>query len=122
MKIVDKYGLAQEKNGTPFYNVDKYGSIYSPLKILDGSQFTPSWHDNKPFFNGVTYLEPDCDLDNGCSGGFTEDHLPDKMKLFNVDDDSNNYGDDDKFLILDKDELKVIIDYLSQCYDTLQGV
>ena len=121
MKIVDKYGLAQEGNGTPFYNIDKYGNISSPLKILDGPQWISSWNDNKPFFNGVTYLKPDWDLGNGCTEDFVEGHLPDKMELFNVDDDSNDYSDEDKFLVLDKAELKVIIDYLKECYDTLQG-
>ena len=120
MKIVDKYGLAKESNGTPFYYVDKYGNIDSPLKILDGSQRTPSWYDGKPFFNGVTYLEPDWDLGNGCTEDFVEGHLPDKMELFNVDDCSNDYNDGAKFLVLNKEELKVIIDYLQDCYNALQ--
>ena len=119
MKVVDKYTLAKCSNGTPFYRLDKWGNINSGLRILDGSQWL-SIYDGKPMFNGVTHIKPDFDLGNGCVESFDENNVPDKLELFNVDDDSNDYNDADRFLVLNKDELKVIIDYLQECYDSLE--
>ena len=42
-----------------------------------------------------------------------------KFELYEDDDDSNNYGDDDRFLILNKTEFKIILDELQNYYNLL---
>ena len=120
MKIVDKYELAKEPCGTPFYCLDEYGNIgkgcEQGLLILESKTFYSL--DNKPMFNGVTYLQPDFLEDNSIEG-FKEGHLPKNFELECVDTDSNDFEDDDRFLVLDKHELKHIIDYLFNCYRKL---
>ena len=118
MKVVDKYELAKEPWGTPFYCLTKDGFINKregTLLILDSHTFYRCI-DNKPMFNGVCYLTPDFEENNDV---FSEDLLPDKFELFSVDTDSNDFDDDDKFLVLNKEELKYIIDYLTFCYDSI---
>ena len=119
MKVVDKYELAKHSNGTPFYELNRYGYIVGGLHILDGSQYM-SIYNGKPVFNGVTHIEPDFDLDNGCREPFEEGSVPLEMELFNVDDDSNDYCDLDRFLVLSKKDFKVIVDYLKDCYNKLE--
>ena len=119
MKIVDKYGLAKCSYGTPFYNLDECGNGYfqvrEGLKILTSNTLYTSTG-NKPFFNGVCPLEPDIYEEENCCGIFTEDMVEKaKFELYETDDDSNNYDNEDRFLILDKKEFKIILDEL-QCY------
>ena len=67
-------------------------------------------------FNGVCYLEPDFEEGNYV---FLEKLLPKEFELFCVDTDSNDYDDEDRFLVLNKEELKYIIDYMTDCYNNL---
>ena len=120
MKVVDKYKLAKHSNGTPFYKLDLYGNIRGGLHVLDGTQWLSVWDDGNPFFVGVTHIEPDFNLDNGCREAFEEDSVPVEFELFNIDDDSNDYTDDDRFLVLSKEDFKVIVDYLKDCYNKLE--
>jgi len=120
MKIVDKYELATMPFGTPFYRLDEYGNVgcgcEQGLCILLGNHFID--HNGKPFFNGVCYLEPD--YDDEMYGHFVEGNLPKKFDLFSVDTDSNDFDDNDKFLVLEPNELKFIIDYLQECYNNIK--
>lgn len=117
MKIVNKYELALMPAGTAFYVLDENGFIgkgsEKGLLILESDTFYG--YDGKPMFNGVCYLEPD--HKEGSYGCFREDELPDQFELFCVDTDSNDFTDEDKFLVLEPEELKMIIDYLQNCYE-----
>lgn len=119
MKIVDKYGLAKEPNGTAFYVLDEYGNIGNRseqgLLILESESFFNLTGSGKPFFNGVAYLMPDVDHSkDGLDMYEFSDGEP-----FCVDTDSSDFDDDDRFLVLDKSELGLIIKYLQGCYGRL---
>ena len=123
MKIVDKYDLAKCSYGTPFYNLDECGNGYfqvrEGLKILTSNALY-SHTGNKPMFNGVCPLEPDIYDEENCCGLFTKEMAENvKFELFETDDDSNNYDDEDRFLILDKKEFKIILDELQSYYDMM---
>ena len=123
MKIVDKYDLAKCSYGTPFYNLDECGNGYfqvrEGLKILTSNTLY-SHTGNKPMFNGVCPLEPDIYDEENCCGLFTKEMAENvKFELFETDDDSNNYDDEDRFLILDKKEFKIILDELQNYYDMM---
>ncbi len=111
MKIVDKYGLAEQPYGTVFYEIEGQ-DIKSGPKILRSHTFYGSY-DGKPMFNGVQYLEPNSFL-------FAEKNIEVGLELpltsvdnedsedpnwFAVDDDSNDYDDSDMFLVLSKEEM-----------------
>ena len=107
MKIVDKYGLAEQPYGTVFYNIDKWGNIVAGPKVLISHSWVSSF-DGKPMFNGVLYLEPSdmhelsTDLKIGTEVNLSQ--LGDDDMWFAVDEDSNDYDDSDRFLVLSKEE------------------
>ena len=123
MKIVDKYGLAKCSYGTPFYNLyecsNGYFQVREGLKILT-SHTSYTYTDNKSFFNGVCPLEPDIYDEENYGGIFTKEMAEKaKFELYEDDDDSNNYDDEDRFLILSKEEFKIILDELQNYYNLL---
>lgn len=115
MKVVDKYELALMGNGTPFYELDEYGNIDSGLCVLDGFRFKSN---NETYFNGVTYLEPESKEDT--YGLFKKGELPKEFELFSVDTDSNDYEDNDRFLVLEPNELLAIIKHLKEYYEMIK--
>ena len=129
MKVVDKHELAKMPNGTPFYALDEYGNIGNcgdnGLMILDSIRTIEDTFDDERGFNGVVYLEPafnNFDIVLGIEfteSQFTEDQLPDKFELFASDTASADFTDDDRFLVLDKEELGIIIDFLKKCYEKI---
>lgn len=127
MKVVDKYELAKCPYGTPFYHLDccdddnEYFQITEGLKILT-SHTSYTYTDDKPFFNGVCPLEPDIYDNYTCSSLFTK-RLAEyvKFELFETDDDSNNYDDEDRFLVLDKKEFKTLLDELQNYYNVMRA-
>ena len=137
MKIVDKYELARCPYGTPFYNlqdshalkVDKNGNwntvtpieyyIEGGLKILTSNTFY-SDYDNSPMFVGACNITPDFSDYLGCSFLINEDNIKNiKFSLFEFDDCSADYNDDDRFLVLDKNEFKLLLDELTEYYNKL---
>ena len=116
MKVVDKFELAIQPNGTPFYELDKYGAINSGLLIMDGSH--SKWEDGKVHFNGVTYIEPDNDHNNGYNESFL-DILPDSFELTNIDTADCDYDNDAKFLVLEASEFRLLLDTLEDYYKQL---
>ena len=125
MKIVDKYGLAKCSYGTPFYHLDICGANDEYFQITEGIKILTSnthyiLNNGEAYFNGVCPLEPDLYDSYNCSGVFTKDMVEKtKFELFETDDDSNNYDDEDRFLILDKNEFKIILDELQGYYDMM---
>lgn len=129
MRIVDKYELAKCPNGTPFYklniikneeeNFEDGGFCEQALMILDGFRWIND-DDGKEMFNGVTYLEINNKNDE-CFGGsyFKSDNLPKEISLVNIDTDSNDYNDEDRFLVLSSKEFSEIIKTLSNYCDLL---
>lgn len=129
MRIVDKYELAKCPNGTPFYklniikneeeNFEDSGFCEETLMILDGLRWTDD--DGKEMFNGVTYLQTDNKNDNEwCGSYFKSDNLPKEISLVNIDTDSNDYNDEDRFLVLSSKEFSEIIKTLSNYCDLLE--
>lgn len=117
MKIVDKHALALMPEGTAFYRLDKWGNIGEGCEqgLLIKSSGTFYSFDNEPMFNGVIYLQPD--TPEGCGFDFPKDtEVPYDFELFDVDTDSNDFDDDDRFLVLEPKELKKIADFLQECY------
>lgn len=126
MKIVDKYELAECPAGTPFFvlnnqyykNGEDYyidgGSIAEPMRIKIGDTFYSL--DDKPMFNGVAYLEINNYDKDGCDQDFTKDTLPKKVELFAVDEDSNDFDDNNRFLVLDSKEFRDVLDDLEEYY------
>ena len=135
MKIVDKYGLALCSYGTPFYRlrdckaykridgkdipiIPKEYDIDSGLQILTSFTFRGMW-DNKPMFNGVCPVEPDEWTVEG--EGFTEENIKDKkLEFYETDEDSNDYDDDDRFLVLNKKEFKELLNLLTHYYNRME--
>lgn len=113
MRIVDKYGLAKEPYGTIFYCLDKYGHLGSELKVLISRTFYSS--DNKPMFNGVLYLAPDIIDDSGNSScdDLTVGRTIPFDSLLSIDEDSNDYDDCDRFLVLEKEEALDMLDCIT---------
>ena len=115
MKIVDKYGLAEQPYGTVFYEVIDQ-DIKSGPKILRSHTFYSHTfygsYKGKPMFNGVQYLEPNSflftgkDIKVGLELPLTpvDNEDSEDPNWFAVDDDSNDYEDDDMFLVLSKEE------------------
>ena len=125
-EIVDKYELAKCSYGTPFYHLDicdnksEYFQITEGLKILTSNN-SLVFENGRLYFNGVCPLEPDLYDSYNCSGIFTKDIIEKaKFELFETDDDSNNHDDEDRFLILNKSEFKVILDELQNYYDMME--
>ena len=110
MKIVDKYGLAEQPYGTVFYEIEGQ-DVKSGPKILRSHTFYGSY-DGKPMFNGVQYLEPNSflftgkDIKVGLELPLTpvDNEDSEDPNWFAVDDDSNDYEDSDMFLVLSKEE------------------
>ena len=137
MKIVDKYELAKCSYGTPFYllkdiearkltDEGEWQTIFpiqyeinSGLQILTSRTFYTS--NGEPMFNGVCPVQPDnLFLEAEGYGDFTEDNVTKiKFELFEIDDDSNNYDDEDRFLVLNKNEFKLLLDQLTEYYNKL---
>lgn len=126
MRLVDKYELAKCPYGTPFYYLSlcadgffKYYQIESGLQILTSNTLY-SHTGNKPMFNGVCSLQPDIYDEINCCGVFTEDMVEKaSFELYEDDDDSNNYDDEDRFLVLDKSEFKILLDELQNYYNQI---
>lgn len=129
MRIVDKYELAKCPNGTPFYKLniikneeedfENGGFCEEALMILDGFRYMND--DGKEMFNGVTYLQTDNKNDNEWGGSyFKSDNLPKEIALVNIDTDSNDYNDEDRFLVLSSKEFSEIIKTLSNYCDVLE--
>ena len=124
MKIVDKYGLAEQPYGTVFYEVIDQ-DIKSGPKILRSHTFYGSY-DGKPMFNGVQYLEPNSFLftGKGIKVGLELPLTPvdyedsEDPNWFAVDTDSNDYDDDDMFLVLSKEEAVDLIKTMIQITGT----
>lgn len=135
MRIVDKYELAKLPNGTFFYNlrVSKYNNddieeddtqydVFDEcLHILDGSRVDFIYKD-KLFFNGVTDVKPDLDNEDCSNCGFIiEQDLEWLNKrdfdLFNIDTDSNDYNDEDKFLVLERKDVKKLLEILQSYFN-----
>lgn len=128
MRIVDKYELAECPKFTPFYKLKnqeikdgvKYykdgGALLSPLMVLD----TFKWVSNngKSMFTGVTYLEIDnWDEENNKKLDFTQETLPQTIDFVNIDTNSNDYTNEDKFLVLNSKEFQQMIEILQKyCY------
>ena len=106
MKIVDKYELAKCPYGTIFYEYEPCYIKRGPL-ILASDIFVE--YDEKPFFNGVFECKPDleCIIE-------TDNFIQSKAKWYSVDTDSNDYSDDDKFIILDKEEALELIEIMKK--------
>lgn len=133
MKIVDKYELAKLPNGTFFYNlraikdVDnniEYDIFNGTLNILDGSRNNFIY--DKPFFNGITYLEPDLDDEECSNGGFIKEKdlkwlNKRDFNLTNIDTDSNDFNTEDKFLVLEKEDVKTLLFTLNNYYKEAYG-
>ena len=85
--------------------------IKSGPKILRSHTFYSSY-DGKPMFNGVQHLEPNSflftgkDIKVGLELPLTpvDNDDSEDPNWFAVDDDSNDYEDDDMFLVLSKEE------------------
>ena len=127
MRLVDKYELAKCSYGTPFYNLDccgndnEYFQITEGLKILTSNNLY-SHTGNKPMFNGVCPLKPDIYDESNCCGIFTEDIVEKaSFQLYEDDDDSNNYDYEDRFLVLDKKEFKILLDELQNYYNIMRA-
>ena len=103
MKIVDKYELAKCPKGTMFYEYTPCMIKNGPY-ILDSNTFYSYW-DGKPMFNGVFVCEPDLSelYEN-------EDINNAKANWFSVDIDSNDYTDEDLFIVLNKKEALDLIE------------
>lgn len=122
MKIVDKYGLAECNPGTPFFVLNsKYlkngkeyytngGYLDSPMRVKIGDTFYAQ--DGTSMFNGVLEIE----IENDEYKEFTEDTLPKKIELVTNDTDSNDFTDNDRFLILNSKEFRDVLDELEKCY------
>lgn len=125
MKVVDKYELAKCPYGTPFYHLDCCGTNNDYFQITEGLEILTSntlysHTGNKPMFNGVCPLQPDIYDENNCCGVFTEDMVEKaSFELYEDDDDSNNYDDEDRFLVLDKSEFKSLLDELQNYYNMM---
>lgn len=72
--------------------------------------------DNKPMFNGVARLEIDNYDNKGRYQDFAANTLPSKIELVTIDDDSNDYDDNARFLILNSTEFRAVIDDLEEYY------
>lgn len=126
MKIIDKYELAKCSYGTPFYHLDCCDSKGEYFQINEGIQILTSnisliTSNGEVYFNGVCPLQPDLYDNYNCSGVFTEDLVQkSEFELFETDDDSNSYDDEDRFLILNKSEFKVILDELQNYYNMMK--
>ena len=124
MKIVDKYELAKCSYGTPFYKLSRVSSkefeIDGGVQILTSNTFY-SHFDNKPMFNGICELIPDLyDEKTGYFEFLTEDRVKTmRFELFEIDDSSADYFDEDRFLILSKNEFKILLDELTEYYNKL---
>ena len=72
-------------------------------------------------FNGVCPIQPDnLFLESDGYGYFTEDNVNSiEFELYETDDDSNNYDDEDRFLVLNKSEFKLLLDELTEYYKKL---
>lgn len=126
MKIVDKYGLAECEPGTPFFVLNnRYwksgkecfsegGTIDDAMRIKISDCFYSL--DGKPMFNGVARLEIDNYDSEGQAQDFTDDTFPEKIELVTVDEDSNDYDDNNRFLILSASEFRDILDELEVYY------
>ena len=137
MKIVDKYELARCPYGTPFYVLKDIQAreltddgkwqklspiqyeIDSGLQILTSKTLYTRY--GEPMFNGVCPLQPDSlFLEAEGYGYFTENNIgTTRFELYETDDDSNNYDDEDRFLVLDKKEFKVLLEELTEYYNKL---
>ncbi len=128
MKIVNKYELAKLPNGTFFYelrvtkdanNNIEYDIFNGTLNILDGSKNNFIY--DEPFFNGITYLTPDLYKDDSSNGGFIKEKDLEWLnkrdfELFNVDTDSNDFNTENKFLVLEKEDVKALLFILTNYY------
>ena len=118
MKIVNKYELATMPFGTPYYQLDKWGNIVGEgLYIHSGHNWMCPF-DNTPMFVGGISLLPESKEE--CYGQFNEGELPDNFELIDNGCGSTDYGDNDRFLVLDAKELKIIIEFLTECYNNIK--
>ena len=97
---------------------DGYFELKDGLNILTSTTFYSL--ESKPFFNGVCPLLPDIyDEENLCSV-FTKELVDStEFELYEVDTDSNDFSDTDRFIVLDKKEFKIILDELQDYYDMM---
>ena len=124
MRLVDKYELAKCSYGTPFYELNHCGDGYFELKdglnILTSTTFYDL--ERKPLFNGVCPLLPDIyDEDDLCSIFTKELADSTKFELYEVDTDSNDFSDTDRFIVLDKKEFKILLDELQNYYNMMKA-
>ena len=125
MKIVNKYELAKQPYGTPFYYLEAVDDAEQLFQIKDGLQILTSnsklfFIDGTQYFNGVCPLLPDY-CEDGLGGLFPIDKISHiKFELYEDDTDNNCFDDCDKFLILSKEEFRIFIDTLENFYKGLE--